>query len=58
MGLIVFVIGVCYTTKLMIGKGYRIDFRDVAVWKRYLQDHGFVVLANYLNSEECQQAMQ
>ena len=31
--------------------GYRIPFNEEAVWRKYLQDNGFVVIANYLNQE-------
>ena len=41
----------------MIKKGYRIDFKDVQGWKNHLKEHGFVVIANYLQPEECEQAM-
>lgn len=28
---------------------YRIPFDKPTEWKQYLKDHGFVVIANYLN---------
>ena len=33
--------------------GYRFPFEEDEKWKTYLQENGFVVIANYLNEELC-----
>ena len=35
--------------------GYRIPFEEEAQWKKYLQENGFVVIANYVNEEKCKE---
>lgn len=34
-------------------KSYRIPFDQVQKWKAYLEDNGFVVIANYLSRQSC-----
>lgn len=35
-------------------EGYRIAYEDKAKWRQHLQEHGFVVIKNYIPKDQCE----
>lgn len=41
-----------------IDEKYRFAFEDEQGWRRHLDEEGFVVIANWLSTEECEKYVQ